>query len=173
MVRRGTRGRNSIKAIPGLGIMKSKRRHELQTNELADTLGQWIERVRPHMTMIVLLVVGVVAILAAWYYVAYSRESERAQAWRSYMDAGSDPQSDPVSELNAVADRYCGYGGRSVGRSDSRRSRIRTRGSFAVSGSCQGGDESQRGRKHLSRHLGQQADCPVPDAAASCESRPG
>ncbi len=86
--------------------MKSKRRHELQTNELADTLGQWIERVRPHMTMIGLLVVGVVAILAAWYYVAYSRESERAQAWRSYMDAGSDPQSDPVSELSAVADRY-------------------------------------------------------------------
>ena len=86
--------------------MKSKRRHELQTNELADTLGQWIERVRPHMTLIMLLVVGLLAILAAWYYMIYRGESARAAAWRSYMDAGADPQANAVSELSAVADRY-------------------------------------------------------------------
>ncbi len=86
--------------------MKSKRRHELQTNELADRLGVWIEQLRPHLTLILIVVAGFVAIVAAWYYLAASREYEQAQAWRSYMDAGADPQSNAVSELSAVADRY-------------------------------------------------------------------
>ncbi len=86
--------------------MKSKRRHELQTNELADTLGQWIERVRPHSTLITLVVVGLVVALGAWYYLVSSKQFERAQAWRSYMDAGASPDSNAVSELSAVADRY-------------------------------------------------------------------
>ena len=88
--------------------MKSKRRHELQTNELADRLGHWIENVRPHLTMITLLVVGGLAIIAAWYYYASTRESEIAQAWRAYMNAGTDPSGNIVGELGDVAADYEG-----------------------------------------------------------------
>ncbi len=86
--------------------MKSKRRHELQTNELADRLGQWIARVRPYSTLLCVAVLGVVLILAGWYYVAASRSQVLAAAWRSVMSAGANPQSDMVEELSRVADQY-------------------------------------------------------------------
>ena len=86
--------------------MKSKRRHELQTNELADQLGQWIENIKPYTTMILLVVVGAAAIIAAWYYLGSSTEKKQAQAWRSYLRAGTDPQGDLVAELSAVADDF-------------------------------------------------------------------
>ncbi len=89
-----------------LDIMKSKRRHELQTNELADQLGHWIERVRPHMATIALAFVAATAILAVWFYWASSKERLVEQAWRAYMFAGSNPQGDFVKELNVVADEY-------------------------------------------------------------------
>lgn len=86
--------------------MKSKRRHELQTNELADRLGHWIEDFRPHATRVVVVVVGCVAILAAWFFLASSKERKQSLAWRSYMLAGSNPQGDIVAELTLVADDF-------------------------------------------------------------------
>ncbi len=86
--------------------MKSKRRHELQTNELADQLGHWIDRVRPHVTTFLLIVLAAVAVLVGWYYVSSSKEYEVAQAWRAYMFAGSNPQGDIIKELNMVADEF-------------------------------------------------------------------
>jgi hypothetical protein len=86
--------------------MKSKRRHELQTNELADHLGHWIEDFRPYVTRVLVVVVGGVAILAAWFFLASSKERKQALAWRSYMLAGSNPQGDIVAELTLVADDF-------------------------------------------------------------------
>ncbi|MHB8970012.1 MAG: YfgM family protein [Pirellulaceae bacterium] len=86
--------------------MKSKRRHELQTNQLADRLGRWIERVRPYTSMFLLLAAGAVLILAAWYFFASTQETKRAESWRSYMLAGTNPQGDIVDELNLVADQF-------------------------------------------------------------------
>ncbi len=86
--------------------MKSKRRHELQTNQLADKLGHWIERVRPYTTMTLVLAAGALLVLAAWYYLAAGHEKKRAESWRSYMLAGTNPQGDIVEELNLVADQF-------------------------------------------------------------------
>ena len=86
--------------------MKSKRRHELQTNQLADKLGHWIERVRPYTNMTLVLAAGVLLVLAAWYYLAAGHEKKRAESWRSYMLAGTNPQGDIVEELNLVADQF-------------------------------------------------------------------
>jgi hypothetical protein len=86
--------------------MKSKRRHELQTNQLADQLGHWIERVRPYTTVTLVLAAGAILVLAAWYYLAAGHEKKRAESWRSYMLAGTNPQGDIVEELNLVADQF-------------------------------------------------------------------
>jgi len=86
--------------------MKSKRRHELQTNELADRLGHWIERVRPYGTTILLGIVGVIAICSAGYYLLTTRSRIRSDAWQAYLRAGSDPQVDVASQLGQVADDF-------------------------------------------------------------------
>jgi hypothetical protein len=86
--------------------MKSKRRHELQTNVLADQLGHWIERVRPFTTTFLLLAVAAVLVLAAWYFFAVSHEKKLAESWRSYMLAGTNPQGDIVEELNLVTEQF-------------------------------------------------------------------
>ncbi|MHB0958960.1 MAG: YfgM family protein [Pirellulaceae bacterium] len=86
--------------------MKSKRRHELQTNQLADQLGHWIERVRPYTSLFLLLAAGAVLILAAGYFWASTREKEQAESWRSYMLAGTNPQGDIVEELNLVTEQF-------------------------------------------------------------------
>jgi hypothetical protein len=88
--------------------MKSKRRHELQTNDLADRLGQFIEKARPYTTMILLLVVGAAVILAAGYYLTSSRTRKQGLAWRYFMAAGTDPQRDISDQLAEVADEYQG-----------------------------------------------------------------
>lgn len=87
--------------------MKSKRRHELQTNELADQLGQWIEAVRPYTTLTIAIVAGVVLIIAGWYYLTSSREKKKAESWRSYMLAGTNTASgDAAEDLSLVADQF-------------------------------------------------------------------
>jgi predicted negative regulator of RcsB-dependent stress response len=86
--------------------MKSKRRHELQTNELADRLGHFVERVRPYSTTILIAVLGVIGIIFAWQWLALNRERERGDAWRAYMTAGTNMQADITDELAAVADEF-------------------------------------------------------------------
>lgn len=86
--------------------MKSKRRHELQTNELADQIGQWIEKVRPYTTLALVVVVGGLLILAAWYYLASGRQKKLAESWRSYMLAFSNAEGNFAEELTLVADQF-------------------------------------------------------------------
>jgi hypothetical protein len=88
--------------------MKSKRRHELQTNDLADRLGHVIERIRPYTTMIMLVFVGIVVILAAGYYLAKRQADKQGLAWRYFMAAGTDPQRDVSEQLSEVADDFEG-----------------------------------------------------------------
>ncbi len=86
--------------------MKSKRRHELKTNELADQLGQWIARARPHTTTALIVVAGCVLVLAGWYFVASGQERKQAESWRSYMLASANQLNDAAEDLSLVADRF-------------------------------------------------------------------
>ncbi len=66
--------------------MKTERRHELQTNQLADWLGRQIENIRPHFTTI-LTVVAVLIVAMIGYGIWSSRSQEAAaEAWTSYFN---------------------------------------------------------------------------------------
>jgi hypothetical protein len=88
--------------------MKSKRRHELQTNDLADRLGHMIERVRPYTTVIMLVAMGIMVLLAAGYYLSTRQAAKQGLAWRYFMAAGTDPQRDVSEQLSEVADDFEG-----------------------------------------------------------------
>ena len=86
--------------------MKSTRRHELETNELADRLGHWVEKVRPHLTTIGLVILAVFVVIGVWYYWVSNQRALAAQAWRTYMFAASDPQGNMVETLSSVSDNF-------------------------------------------------------------------
>lgn len=86
--------------------MKSKRRHELETNVLADQLGYWFEYIRPYVTTIVFVVVAIVAVVGAWYYWNSKEKALVSEAWRTYMFAASDPQGNMVETLSTVSDNF-------------------------------------------------------------------
>ena len=89
--------------------MKSTRRHELQTNQLADKLGHWIEGARPYGTTILLIAGGAILVLLAAYFFASSKEKSVEASWRSYLLADvAVSGSDVVEELNNVTDQFSG-----------------------------------------------------------------
>ena len=62
--------------------MRSERRHELQTNALADWLGTVIERVQPYQTSLlgVVLLAAMLAVGGAWWrYHAAARPPRRGK----------------------------------------------------------------------------------------------
>jgi tetratricopeptide (TPR) repeat protein len=71
----------------GICSMKTERRHELETNQLADSLGHWVEAARPYTNAIVAAVLIVVVAIAV-LIVARSRSAAgNAQAWDDYFAA--------------------------------------------------------------------------------------
>ncbi|HTU27514.1 MAG TPA: hypothetical protein VMF30_19045 [Pirellulales bacterium] len=67
--------------------MKTERRHELETNQLAHSLAHWVDAVRPFLnTILVLILAALVAI--GIYTVAKSRSATaNASAWNEYFAA--------------------------------------------------------------------------------------
>ncbi len=83
--------------------MKSERRHELQTNELANRLARTIERIKPYTNLIIGAIVLLVGVGFAAAYINSQSERSRAMAWTSFFDAleSGDPQN-----LIEVADTF-------------------------------------------------------------------
>ncbi|MFO7908128.1 MAG: tetratricopeptide repeat protein [Planctomycetota bacterium] len=86
--------------------MKSKRRHELETNALADHLGQWYENAQPYLTTAAFAVLAVVAVTAGWYYWTAKKKTLAAEAWRTYMFAASNPEGNMIETLSRVSDNF-------------------------------------------------------------------
>ena len=85
--------------------MKAERRHELQTNVLADWLAQKIEIVKPYGRLIV-GAMGVLFVLAGvWSYMANRQFLQEAVAWQEFY-AAVERQNE--SQLLEVAQRYDG-----------------------------------------------------------------
>jgi len=85
--------------------MKAEKRHELQTNYLADWLGQMFKKSEPYHNLITWALVAVVVllgILVAWKKLAHRGE---AQAWDDFFSALS---ADNFVELERVADDHPG-----------------------------------------------------------------
>jgi hypothetical protein len=85
--------------------MKSERRHELQTNALADWVGHQIDAVKPHAGLILTLIVAIIAVLVTWMYFLQSGASSSTEAWSDFLSAADE--SDPV-KLGEMAQRHAG-----------------------------------------------------------------
>lgn len=82
--------------------MKSKRRHEMQTNWLANWIGTKIEKVKPHANLILLGVLGVVALIVAVAYFINRGKQQTAKEWGGYTIEANKRERDPV-KLTKVA----------------------------------------------------------------------
>jgi hypothetical protein len=83
--------------------MKTQRRHELATNELADRLGKVIERAKPYTTSIVGTVLAC-AVLAGGYLVYRGRSASKVEeGWSNYFAALDEGKPDA---LRNVADEF-------------------------------------------------------------------
>jgi hypothetical protein len=80
--------------------MKTKRRHELETNQLADWLGGMVERVRPRANLILTVVVVVLVVLLAGNFLVRRTRSRGQAAWTALVTANTP------TELAAVGDDY-------------------------------------------------------------------
>ena len=85
--------------------MKTQRRHELQTNVLADWIGHKVELVRPHLNTIgIVVAVAVLAVLAAIYFLR-GRDTKISVGWEDYYFALAERDTD---RLGAVAEDHPG-----------------------------------------------------------------
>src|SRR5687767_2181920 len=85
--------------------MKTVRRHELQTNTLADWTGKAIEDARPYGKVIVGTLLAILIAVVA--YVVISQRSQRGQerGWSAYFQA---IDSENPADLEAVVQAYPG-----------------------------------------------------------------
>ncbi len=79
--------------------MKTERRHELQTNELADWLGKQIAGIRPYSKTILGVVVLIVAAIVALMLSLTQRSRNVAGGWQAYYDATVARNAEKLSEI--------------------------------------------------------------------------
>jgi tetratricopeptide (TPR) repeat protein len=85
--------------------MKTQRRHELQTNVLADYLGKQIQTVRPHFKTIT---IGAIAVLLALVGYVYLLQQQRARAGKGWADYFKAIGNRDVKQLDEVAQLHSG-----------------------------------------------------------------
>jgi hypothetical protein len=86
--------------------MKSGRRHELQTNELADFLSHGLEKYRQHLPNIIWGIVALAAVIAAITLWSSRSGSSQAHAWEEFDQIrGVDSKVRP-KRLKELAERY-------------------------------------------------------------------
>jgi hypothetical protein len=88
--------------------MKTERRHELQTNELADWIGVHTEKVKPYMKTIIGVTVLVIAGLFAIAMMRGQRQGRSQAAWTEYFAAA---EMGDLEGLREIASRYQGTEG--------------------------------------------------------------
>ncbi|MFV1965207.1 MAG: hypothetical protein ACC628_07260, partial [Pirellulaceae bacterium] len=81
--------------------MKSKKRHELQTNILADWLGRHIEQLRPYANAIFAVVVVTTVVGIAVSYFISRQSAKTAVGWEEYFAALNERDSERLSAVAA------------------------------------------------------------------------
>ncbi len=84
--------------------MKTERRHELQTNQLADSLAHWIEAAKPYSRAVLALLVALVVLVFAWGYLSVSNSRKAGDGWNEYFEAINS--QDPRDGLSDIAEHY-------------------------------------------------------------------
>jgi hypothetical protein len=83
--------------------MKTERRHELQTNVLADWLGTKLETAQEYTKAILASLVAVVVIVGVLVFMSKRSEQTQAVAWEQYFDATLTGASE---KFGVVADKF-------------------------------------------------------------------
>jgi hypothetical protein len=86
--------------------MKTERRHQLETNELADSLAHWVEAVKPYSRMISGLLIALVVLAFAYAFVGRHSAAKARQGWDEYFQASNQQFS--REKLEDVADKFPG-----------------------------------------------------------------
>ena len=67
--------------------MKSERRHELRENDLADSVEQLSERLRPYVTPILSVAIGALVLVLVSLFVSSRWEATRSESWDTCLSA--------------------------------------------------------------------------------------
>jgi len=85
--------------------MKTERRHELQTNALADWLGDQVERLRPYTRLAVGVLIAIVVAIGLYSYLSTQSVYRTEQGWQRYFAAiDALRQKGDASELTQLAE---------------------------------------------------------------------
>jgi tetratricopeptide (TPR) repeat protein len=90
--------------------MKTERRHELQTNTLANSLGEGIGKVRPYTNHILLAIGAIVVLLLALTFYRSQAHAKQAKAWEAYFVATTPSESSSKSEQELLRDVVKDFG---------------------------------------------------------------
>ncbi|HND52564.1 MAG TPA: hypothetical protein PLV92_09215 [Pirellulaceae bacterium] len=84
--------------------MKSERRHELQTNYLADWVGHQVDSIRPYTRAIAGTIGAIIVIFLVYSFVSHQQFVKAGMAWQSYLLALRErDQDDQAAALQKVA----------------------------------------------------------------------
>lgn len=85
--------------------MQPDRRHDLETNDLADTVAAFVARMRPQLGAIGLVAAAAVIGLAGWNLVQSRRAAAREESWEACSAAFNPWQPSVIEDVTA---RYAG-----------------------------------------------------------------
>lgn len=87
--------------------MKTERRHDLETNLLAQKLAGWIKLVQPYSGAATVVAVAAAVVLVGWFFLGRQAAKADAEAWNAYFLATVDPNADPELLLT-TAEKHSG-----------------------------------------------------------------
>jgi tetratricopeptide (TPR) repeat protein len=79
--------------------MKTQRRHELQTNTLADTIGVYLQKVRPYEKPILYGVVAIAVLAGAVLYLSTQQQAKAGASWEDYFSAMVEQRPEALEEV--------------------------------------------------------------------------
>lgn len=89
--------------------MKTERRHELQHNALADSLGHWIDAARPYKRLLTGLAIAAVALAFGIVYTSAQSNQRLTQGWDDYFQAFNSPtNTEALNKFDDLSDDYSG-----------------------------------------------------------------
>ena len=78
--------------------MKTQRRHELQTNQLADTIGMYLQKVRPYQKQILYGLVAILLLAGAVLYLSTQQQARAGASWEDYFSAMVEQRPEALLE---------------------------------------------------------------------------
>ena len=79
--------------------MKTQRRHELQTNTLADQIGVYLQRIRPYQKQILYGAVTLLVLVVAVLYISGQQQARAGVSWQDYFAAMVEQRPEALDEV--------------------------------------------------------------------------